>query len=58
MNYEPREDLCKAACTLGKKLKVPVYIFLKDSMIRKFGEEFYNALYATAEHRSEKLKYL
>ncbi|MEI9933884.1 MAG: DUF3109 family protein [Ferruginibacter sp.] len=29
LNYEPREDLCKAACNLGKKLKVPVYIFFK-----------------------------
>src|SRR5687768_6657702 len=29
VNYEPREDLCRAACTLGKKLKVPVYVFLK-----------------------------
>ena len=50
VNYEPREDLCKAACSLGKKLKVPVYIFLKESLIRKYGEEFYEALSATAEH--------
>ena len=51
VNYEPREDLCKAACTLGKKLKVPTYIFLKDALIRKFGEKFYEALCATAEHQ-------
>jgi len=51
VNYEPREDLCKAACTLGKKLKVPVYIFLKDALIRKFGTDFYEALCATAEHQ-------
>lgn len=50
VNYEPREDLCAAACSLGKKLKVPVYVFLKDSLIRKYGEEFYEALAATAEH--------
>ena len=50
VNYEPREDLCKAACSLGKKLKVPVYVFLKESLIRKYGEEFYEALAATAEH--------
>jgi len=49
INYEPREDLCSAACSLGKKLKVPVYIFLKDSIIRKYGEEFYETLKATAE---------
>jgi hypothetical protein len=32
VNYEPREDLCKAACALGKSLKVPVYQFLKEDM--------------------------
>ena len=50
VNYEPREDLCQAACTLGKKLKVPVYVFLKDALIRKYGNEFYEALEATAKH--------
>lgn len=44
VNYEPRQDLCKAACSLGKKLKVPVYVFLKDALIRKFGETFYEVL--------------
>lgn len=49
-NYEPREDNCKAACVLGKKLKVPVYQFLKEPLTRKFGKDFYDALCATAEH--------
>ena len=53
VNYEPREDLCQAACNLGKKLKVPVYIFLKDALIRKYGEEFYQTLAATAEHMQQ-----
>ncbi len=51
VNYEPRESLCKGGCDLGKKLKVPVYIFLKDALIRKFGEEFYEGLCASAEHQ-------
>ena len=50
LNYEPRPDLCKAACKLGKRLKVPVYIFLKDSIIRKYGEEFYDTLEAAAKY--------
>jgi Protein of unknown function (DUF3109) len=54
VNYEPREDLCKAACSLGKKLKVPVYVFLKDALIRKYGIDFYEALCATAEHNVSK----
>ena len=49
LNYEPRETLCKPACKLGKSLKVPVYVFLKDPLIRKYGEEFYGALEAVAE---------
>ncbi len=53
VNYEPREDLCKAACNLGKKLKVPVYQFLKDSIIRKYGIEFYETLQATATHMEQ-----
>lgn len=50
VNYEPREDLCAAACTLGKKLKLPVYQFLKEPLTRKYGKEFYDALAATAQH--------
>ncbi len=53
VNYEPREDLCSAACKLGKKLKVPAYIFLKELIVRKYGEEFYNMLDATARHMNE-----
>jgi hypothetical protein len=49
VNYEPREDLCKAACHLGKQLKVPAYIFLKEALVRKYGEEFYQTLDAAAE---------
>jgi hypothetical protein len=54
VNYEPREDHCKAACTFGKKLKVPVYVFLKEALTRKFGKKFYSALEATAEHLNKK----
>ncbi len=53
-NYEPREDNCKAACALGKKLKVPVYQFLKEPIIRKFGAAFFDALEATAQYKNNK----
>jgi len=49
VNYEPREDLCQAACALGTKLSMPVYVFLKDALIRKYGAEFYLALEQSAE---------
>lgn len=54
LNYEPRPDLCKAACKLGKQLKVPVYVFLKESIIRKYGEEFYEVLEAAAKYAEAK----
>lgn len=44
MNYEPRTKACKPACVQGEKLQVLVYEFLKEPLIRKFGQEFYNAL--------------
>ncbi len=50
VNYEPREDLCSAACKLGDKLKIPVYQFLKEPIIRKYGTEFYEALEAAAAY--------
>ncbi len=50
LNYEPREVLCAPACVLGKKLKVPVYQFLKESIIRKYGQEYYEALDAYYHH--------
>ena len=50
LNYEPREDICGGGCNLGKKLKVPVYQFLKEPLIRKYGAAFYEDLEATANH--------
>ncbi|MDQ2718846.1 MAG: DUF3109 family protein [Bacteroidota bacterium] len=50
VNYEPREALCRAACALGKKLKVPVYLFLKEPLTRKYGKHFFESLEATAHH--------
>ena len=49
VNYEPRETMCKPACTLGKRLKVPAYTFLKEALVRKYGEEFYSVLEQAAD---------
>lgn len=43
-------DICSAACQLGEKLKVPVYQFLKEAIIRKFGDDFYAELDAFGKH--------
>ena len=55
VNYEPRESLCSPGCALGEKLKLPVYQFLKESIVRKYGVEFYDVLHNIAEeHYSSK----
>ncbi|MBC7875425.1 MAG: DUF3109 family protein [Ferruginibacter sp.] len=54
VNYEPREKLCNPACALGMKLQVPTYEFLKEPLIRKYGEEFYNALDKVARYQAAK----
>jgi len=43
LNYD-KWEICSPACTLGRELKVPVYKFAKDSLIRKYGEPWYNEL--------------
>ncbi|WKW46033.1 DUF3109 family protein [Myroides sp. JBRI-B21084] len=47
VNYN-RWHICDDACTLGKELEVPVYKFLKEPLIRKFGESWYNELETVA----------
>lgn len=39
-------SICSSACELGEKLSVPVFKFLKEPLIRAFGEDFYNELEA------------
>lgn len=53
VNYEPRQKLCNPACGLGKKLKVPVYEFLKESLVRKYGQEFYDVLDTIAKKKEK-----
>lgn len=48
LNYH-RWDICKAACQLGKEHQTPVYKFLKNALIRKFGDAWYTELCAIAE---------
>lgn len=52
LNYD-RWDICKAACAMGKKLKVPVYRFLREAIVRKYGEDFYEELDAAANFLAE-----
>ena len=48
VNYH-KWPICDDACLLGKNLKVPVYKFVKDALIRKFGENWYFELEKVAQ---------
>lgn len=53
LNYHAWE-ICKPACACGIKNDVPVFRFLKNSLVRKYGEEWFNELemlYAEWEKR-------
>ncbi len=43
LNYD-RWHICSPACVLGDLLKVPVYRFLKEPLIRKYGSTWYEEL--------------
>lgn len=48
VNYD-KWDICNDACALGKELQVPVYKFVKEALIRKFGEDWYTELEKVAK---------
>ena len=43
-----RWDICHCARIKGKKIHLPLYQFLKEPLIRRFGQEWYNELELTA----------
>lgn len=52
LNYD-RWDICSAACALGRENKVPVYQFVKNALIRMFGQSFYDQLDEIAKKLKE-----
>ena len=48
VNYH-KWDICKPACDCGQKLKIPVYKFLKEPLIKKYGPDWYKGLEFAAE---------
>lgn len=54
VNYH-KWQICSPACDLGAQLKVPVYKFTKDALIRKYGPEWYKELEEVAEQWPTKL---
>ncbi|MBO4250620.1 MAG: DUF3109 family protein [Paludibacteraceae bacterium] len=44
-----RWDICHCARVLGKKKHIPLYQFLKEPLVRRFGQEWYDELELTAK---------
>ena len=55
LNYH-KWHICSPACALGKDLQVPVYKFLKEPLIRKYGPEWYSGLEKAIEEKPAKVK--
>lgn len=43
LNYD-QWSICQPACSLGTELGVPIYKFLKEPLIRKYGKQWYDDL--------------
>lgn len=50
VNYH-QWDICAPACSCGTALQVPVFKFLKEPLVRRFGTEWFEQLEAFAEHK-------
>ena len=48
VNYH-KWHICSDACALGEELGVPVYQFVKEALIRKFGQQWYEELEKVAK---------
>ena len=52
LNYH-RWHLCHSACEKGKYLKLPLYNFLREPLIRKYGEAWYSELEKMREEKED-----
>jgi hypothetical protein len=50
VNYH-RWQICNPACQHGEALKVPLYKFLKEPLVRQYGEEWYKQLTVLIEKK-------
>jgi hypothetical protein len=53
VNYESIK-ICSPACSLGEEMQLPVYRFLKEPLIRKYGDKFYKEITKVAEFLNSK----
>lgn len=52
VNYDQWE-ICRPACKCGAQMQVPLFRFVKDALIRKYGAEWYEELVSIDELRQQ-----
>lgn len=55
LNYD-RWEICLPACELGRRSKVPLYLFAKEALTRKYGTTWYKKFRETIEMEAEKVQ--
>jgi Protein of unknown function (DUF3109) len=55
VNYH-KWHICSPACAFGKEPQVPLYKFLKDPLIRKYGEKWYDGLLTAIDDSEKKIR--
>lgn len=55
LNYD-KWQICNAACSFGQDLGVRVYQFLKEPLIRKYGQDWYNELEELVANEEQVIK--
>ena len=53
LNYD-KWEICKAACQLGKEEELPLYKFLKEAIVRKYGDDFYEEMEQVGAYLQDK----
>ena len=51
VNYH-KWSICSDACSLGNELKKPVYEFVKEALIKKFGKQWFLELEKIAKNKT------
>ncbi|MGF1636343.1 MAG: DUF3109 family protein [Cyclobacteriaceae bacterium] len=55
VNYD-RWSICSPGCALGRQLNVPLYEFLKEPLIRKYGQKWYDELVESVKSHHNNFK--
>lgn len=56
INYHEWKETCSSACEAGRELKIPLYQFVKEALIRKYGKDWMDQLEYAANNLNKLIK--